>query len=406
MTDTDVAIVGAGLAGSAAAAMLGRAGVRTVLIDPHPAYPPDLRCEKLDGGQVAILRKTGLADAILPAATFDGDTHDGKAWIARFGHLIDKRPGDQHGILYDDLVNAMRAAIPPQVSRVAAKAVGLSTGADRQQLSLSNSDVVSARLVVLAHGLSVALKNQVGIERIVTSPCHSITIAFDLKPRHGGAFDFAALTYYPERAADRMAYLTLFPIQASMRANLMVYRSLDDPWLRDIRRDPERSLFALMPRLRRITGDVEVIGPVKVRPADLYVSNGHRQAGVVLIGDAFATSCPAAGTGTGKVFTDVERLCNVHIPNWLASPGMAADKIASFYDDPVKRNCDDASTSFAYRLRAISIEEGLNWNLQRDLRFIVRAAIGAARRLGMVAIADRVASETWGRRLRSLGDRA
>ena len=61
-----------------------------------------------------------------------------------------------------------------------------------------------------------------------------------------------------------------------------------------------------------------------------------RQAGVVLVGDAFATSCPAAGTGTGKVFTDVERLCNVHIPRWLATPGMGADKIAAFYDDPVK----------------------------------------------------------------------
>ncbi len=406
MTDTDVAIVGGGLAGSAAAAMLGRAGIRTLLIDPHPVYPPDLRCEKLDGGQVAILCKTGLADAILPAATFDGDTHDGKAWIARFGRLVDKRPGGQHGILYDDLVNAMRAAISPQVSRVTAKAVGLSTSADRQQLSLSNGDVVSARLVVLAHGLSVALKDQVGIERVVTSPCHSITIAFDLKPRHGGAFDFGALTYYPERTADRMAYLTLFPIRAAMRANLMVYRTMDDPWLRDIRRDSERSLFALMPNLRRITGDIEVIGPVKVRPADLYVSEGHRQAGVVLIGDAFATSCPAAGTGTGKVFTDVERLCNVHIPNWLASPGMAADKIARFYDDPVKRSYDDASASFAYRLRAISIDDGFNWRLQRDLRFIIRAAIGAARRLGMVAIADQVASETWARRLRSLGNRA
>ena len=48
MTDTDVAIIGGGLAGSIAAAMLGRAGVRAALIDPHAVYPPDLRCEKLD----------------------------------------------------------------------------------------------------------------------------------------------------------------------------------------------------------------------------------------------------------------------------------------------------------------------------------------------------------------------
>jgi 2-polyprenyl-6-methoxyphenol hydroxylase-like FAD-dependent oxidoreductase len=49
MRHTDIAIVGGGLAGSTAAAMLARAGVRAILIDPHTSYPPDFRCEKLDG---------------------------------------------------------------------------------------------------------------------------------------------------------------------------------------------------------------------------------------------------------------------------------------------------------------------------------------------------------------------
>ena len=44
------------------------------------------------------------------------------------------------------------------------------------------------------------------------------------------------------------------------------------------------------------------------------------------------------------MFTDVERLCNVHIPNWLASDGMDSEKIAEFYDDPVKTACDAWST--------------------------------------------------------------
>jgi 2-polyprenyl-6-methoxyphenol hydroxylase-like FAD-dependent oxidoreductase len=77
---------------------------------------------------------------------------------------------------------------------------------------------------------------------------------------------------------------------------------------------PETTLDEAMPNLRRVTGDFEVEGPVKIRPADLYITGGHLQPGVVLVGDAFATSCPAAGTGSGKVFTDVERLCNVDIP--------------------------------------------------------------------------------------------
>src|SRR4029453_10511397 len=107
MHDTDVAIVGGGLAGSTAAAMLGRAGLRAVLIDPHGAYPPDFRCEKLDGVQVALLRKTGLAPAVLRAATLDAGV-----WVVRFGRVVEKRSSDQHGILYESLVNTIRAQIP------------------------------------------------------------------------------------------------------------------------------------------------------------------------------------------------------------------------------------------------------------------------------------------------------
>ena len=51
MKDTDIAIIGCGLAGSTAAAILGRAGIPTVLIDPHPVYPFDFRVENLSGDE-------------------------------------------------------------------------------------------------------------------------------------------------------------------------------------------------------------------------------------------------------------------------------------------------------------------------------------------------------------------
>ena len=77
MRHTDIAIVGGGLAGSTAAAMLGRAGIDALMIDPHTVYPPDFRCEKFDASQFELFENTGIAGGVLPAAT-----HITRLWVA------------------------------------------------------------------------------------------------------------------------------------------------------------------------------------------------------------------------------------------------------------------------------------------------------------------------------------
>jgi 2-polyprenyl-6-methoxyphenol hydroxylase-like FAD-dependent oxidoreductase len=383
MRHVDVAIAGGGLAGATAAAMLGRAGLEVALVDPHPVYPFDFRSEKLAGPQVHLLRRTGLADAVLAAATVMDEL-----WIARFGRLVERRRNDQYGILYDTMVNAMRAAIPARAAFVGAKVMAVSTGADRQTMVLSNGEKIGARLVVLATGLNNALRRMLGINRVELSVCHSISIGFDVAPAAGGRFEFPSLTYYPERVAERISYLTLFPVGAAMRANLFLYRAARDPWLKRLREQPRDTLFAAMPGLRKLTGDFDVTGDIHIRPVDLTTVKGHRQPGVVLVGDAFATSCPAAGTGVNKVFTDVERLCNVHVPRWFATPGMDAAKIAAFYDDPVKQACDADSAARAFYVRSISIDAGILWQARRWGKFVGQSGIGAARRVRERMFAD------------------
>ena len=371
MRYTDVAIVGGGLAGSTAAAMLGRAGIAAILIDPHPVYPPELRCEKIGGEQLELLRKTGLAEPTLRATTLDGEV-----WEARFGYVVARKPSDQHGVMYDTLVNTVRAQIPAAVETIFAKVSSIANSAERQKILLSNDEEISARLVVLANGLNIGLRSMLGIKRSVISACHSITLGFDVEPVGDTAFAFPALTYWPKRARERMAYLSMFPIGGRMRANFMVYRDMTDPWLQQFRQAPEATLFSMMPGLERMTGGLKVSGPVKIRPADLCVTEGHLQPGVVLVGDAFATSCPAAGTGTTKVFTDVGRLCNVYIPAWLSTDGMDLPKISQFYDDPEKTACEAWSRAKAYHLRALSTDRSLPWLARRWARFLVRAAQG------------------------------
>jgi 2-polyprenyl-6-methoxyphenol hydroxylase-like FAD-dependent oxidoreductase len=377
MKYTDIAIIGGGLAGSTAAAILGRAGISTVLIDPHPVYPPDFRVEKISGGeQLDRFARSGIAESVLRSATLDGAN-----WIARSGYLLDKRPSRQFGMMYDQLVNTIRAHIPPDVEQAHAKVIAVSTSAERQKLTLSSDETISARLVVLANGLNIGLRRSLGIEREIVSPCHSISIGFDMAPVGRPAFDFPAMTYFSERTSDRIPYLSLFPVGDRMRANLFVYRESDDPWIRQFRTAPAETLNAALPRLRRVTGEFEVHGDVKVRPADLYVSADYLKAGIVLVGDAFETTCPVTGTGTDKVFTDVERLCNIHIPAWLATDGMDTGKIAAFYDDPVKKACDAWSSAKAYNFRSLTLENELYWRAQRSARLIVWFGQGFLRQI-------------------------
>jgi 2-polyprenyl-6-methoxyphenol hydroxylase-like FAD-dependent oxidoreductase len=375
MRHIDVLIVGGGLAGSLTAAMLGRKGIATALVDPHEVYPPELRCEKLDAGQLAILMKTGLGEVILPKTALANELD-----VVRFDRLVDRKPGLQRGIMYASLVNTIRSAIPASVERIKGKVNAIANSKGRQTVTLADGTEISARLVVLANGLNLSLRESLGMTREIISPTHSVTAAFDITPVGRTTFNFEGLTYYARRPEEKYAFITLFPVPGAMRANFMVYRDMTDPWLARMRKSPKEALLEAIPRLERTIGRFEVANEVWIRPADLYQTGGVDKPGVVLVGDAYCTSCPAAGTGTGKVFTDVERLCNRYIPHWLTTSGMDAGKISAFYADPEKLAYDAFSRRKAFDLKATSIDPSPKWVIMRWGKFLLRWGIGTVRR--------------------------
>lgn len=360
MREFDVAIVGAGLTGSIAATMLARAGHSIAVVDPNKTYPDDFRVEKFDDNQISTLKKTGLCDAVLAAAT-----HDRSVWVSLLGRMAEKRVSDQRGFDYGALVNLLRREMPPSVAQIHAKVTAVANSPDRQHVALSTGETIDARLVILASGLNNGLREDLGVERVDLVRCQSVTFGFDMEPTDGGSFAFRALTHYGEHPRHRVAYITLFPIGARMRANLFVYRDLNDPWLRAFRDAPEATLMSAMPHLARFTGPFRIAGPVKMRPVDLYETRGYLQPGVVLVGDAFATACPAAGTGARKALVDVERLCSAHVARWLATPGMGVDKLAGFYGDPEKMTSDRKSLALAHAMKRATLDESMSAWMRR-----------------------------------------
>ena len=371
----DVAVVGAGLAGSCLAGALARAGTRVALIDAQAERGEarrDFRAEKFGADQMALFEGLGFGQA-LAACT----TRTDEVAVVRYGRLAYREAAREWGAHYPVLVGAARAALPDGLL-IPGRVADLDLGPDLQALTLSDGRRIEARLVVLATGLGQALLAKAGITKRALSPRHSLAVGFDMAaPR--AAFPFPAMTYFAEGFGGRDAYLTLFPIGDGMRANLFCYRDPGEPWVAALRRDPEETLRAMMPRLAQHCPDLSVAGPLEVRPIDLARADGVERDGLVLIGDAFQTACPIPGTGIGKLLTDADRLARVHVPAWLATPGMGRDKIAAFYADPVKQACDARSLRASVYARGLAVETGALWRARRLRNRLARTAIRMAK---------------------------
>lgn len=361
----DVVVVGAGLAGTSTTCALVRDGYDVALIDTHAVYPPDFRAEKLGQPQMDLFDKFGLGPVVRRATTAVDHI-----WVSRFDRLVAEVASKEYGLHYTRLVNELRAALPAASPVIVGRVAGIETGPERQSVNLADGRIHTARLLVVATGLGDALRRKAGIGKVLVSQRHSLSFGFDLAAPPS-AFPFPSLTYFG-RFGTRVAYITIFPIGTTMRANLFVYRDLADPWVKAFRSEPERLLREALPGLAGLCGDIAVAGPVEMRPIDLVKAEGHRRDGVVLVGDAFLTPCPIPGTGIGKVLTDVDCLCTRHVPAWMATPGMAAAKIATYYDDPVKVESDTRSLRASLYARAINTRTGPAWTARRGRNFAGR----------------------------------
>ncbi|TYO67594.1 FAD-dependent monooxygenase [Bradyrhizobium hipponense] len=370
MIVADIAIVGGGLAGSLAAAVLARAGHRVALVEKRAVHPDEFRVEKIGSQQLDVFRRLGFIRGLESmACPYD------RVLNIREGKVVDVSVGQAYGFTYSHLVAMARGQIPDPSSLIIDEVTAVSCSDDVQHLDFASGRRLQARLVVLATGMAGVLGYRLGIRRRLLAAQHSVSFGFTIARRDGAPFDFNALTCYGERASDGIDYLSLFPVPAGMRANLFMFRDPTDPVMRELRRDTAATVLRLLPGLRCYLGDFLVTDRVQNWVMDLSIVEGHLQPGVVLIGDAFQTNCPAAGTGVARLLVDVERLCTEYAPRWLMTEGMSKEKISQFYSDPAKVAADQQSLRMARFRQALTSRGDIGWDVRRRLHFLRRKII-------------------------------
>ena len=355
---SEIIIVGAGMAGATLAAVLGQQGQRTILVDPRPISPQVFKAEKIDRQEASLLRNLGLLDHLLP--------HSSRWTQVRVGYngrIFKTLRTEQYGIQYADMVNAMRANLPPVVDYRQERVELIANSSDVQRVKLSGGEELTSRLVVLASGVSCGLLANLKLRRRVVQKDQSLIFGFNVVASPT-PFDFDSVNYYSVSPSTCISYLTLFKVRKTMRANLFVYRSVSDPWVRDFILEPDQMLRRYLPMLSRVTGEFRVTGKVESGRVDLYCVNGNPQPGVVLIGDAFQSVCPSTGLGLHKILTDVGAL-SACVPSWLATQGMGADKLADFYNNPHKLAADSVALQRAHNERCVSIDTSVRWQIHR-----------------------------------------
>ncbi len=337
--------------------------MRVTLVDPWPTYPPCFKAEKIEPDQARLFRKFGLMEALLPQTG-----HIREILIARDGRVLRTEQREQFGILYQDMVNGVRATLPPTVDFKIGRVQDIATDDKVQRVTLAGGGECTARLVALAGGTGGTLHTRLGLRKRMIQKDQSLAFGFTIARSDGQPFPFDAVTYYAKGCAGRVAYLTLFLVGRVMRANLFVFWTINEACTRAFVREPYRELMRLLPKLTSVIGAFDVISEIETGKIDLFQMEGCRQPGLVLLGDAFQSVCPTTGTGLSKVLTDVDVFCNDCVPEWLSTPGMGTDKIARFYENPRKREVDRRSLQEAEHERRIVLDRSLRWDVHRAWR--------------------------------------
>ena len=156
----DVAVIGAGPAGSMAAKYAAKAGASTILLEEHPAVGWPVQC-------AGLLGREALAESELPAGSFIRRGMFGASVFSPGGARLDFKAKERRAWVVDrrlfDRALVNQAMQEGASLRLCSRVRGIKMDSERRILVLSDDSEISARVVISAEGVSAILARRAGI---------------------------------------------------------------------------------------------------------------------------------------------------------------------------------------------------------------------------------------------------
>jgi 2-octaprenyl-3-methyl-6-methoxy-1,4-benzoquinol hydroxylase/2-octaprenylphenol hydroxylase len=329
----DVAVVGGGMVGAAAALALARAGFSTALLEAHapkawnPSDEVDLRVVGLAPSSIALLDDLGVWTSVRQSrASPYSRMH---VWDAESGAAIDfdamSEGRDLLGyVVENNLVQWMlwQALEASGVRRLCpAEVCSFDAGDDRIQLELADGETLVAGLLVAADGSSSPLRQLAGIGTRGRDYAQRAVVA------HVGT----------ERPHDHTAWqrflrsgpLALLPL-ADGRSSL-VWSLPEAEAQRVLALDDRAFLDELGAASDFRLGRITTTTPRAAFPLKLQLAESYQADRMVLLGDAAHAVHPLAGQGVNLGLRDVTELRDTLVAARAAGRDIGAEHVLRRY---------------------------------------------------------------------------
>jgi ubiquinone biosynthesis UbiH/UbiF/VisC/COQ6 family hydroxylase len=309
----DVAVIGAGVAGLAAALGLAQQGLRVALVGPtarqHAARadaPFDARIYALSSSTIDLLARLKVwaqvdASRLQPVSRMrvfgdDGDELSFDAYAARVARLA--TIGEESELLR---VLSLAAGFAPGLTRITAGMRTLEVGPRTATVTLDDGSVLTAALVVGADGAGSAVRAAAGISADLQPYPHTAVVAnFSAeRPHDGVAWQWfcgegvVALLPLPGRAAS-LVWSAPHALADELRAMA-----------------PAELAARVTARSGGVLGALDPLGPAYGFPLRRLTVDRLVVPRVALVGDAAHVVHPLAGQGLNLGMQDVSTLLDV-----------------------------------------------------------------------------------------------